>query len=278
MRQLRKVYLTVDLEEWYHLDYLKDFDLKGSRVEVIPRIFDFLDMLDRYGVKATFFVVAEIAEKNADILREIVERGHVIGSHGLDHELLSLKSNDTFREEIRKSKEILERVAGCSVEGYRASCFSMDRDKLDLAAAAGFRFDSSKIRFKQHPLYRDLDLTGFEPVDDLVYSRGWFAEYEIPTLEIGKYSLPISGGGYVRLFPFWLLRLLIRAYEKRHSSFLLYLHPFELTDVKLPLPKALGAATKFRALVGRKRNLKKIEKLIVLFQKQGARFETMSGR
>lgn len=172
-------------------------------------------------------------------------------------------------------RTVSEQAAGAPVRGYRASCFTMERDKLDALRDMGFSYDSSKIRFAQHPLYRNLDLSGFEQADDLVYVDGDFAEYEIPTLEILGYSIPISGGGYLRLFPFWMLRILLALYAKKHENFTIYAHPFELTALKLPLPKELGFATRFRCLVGRKRNLKKLRKVIRWLKKRGARFTTL---
>ena len=274
---MKNVFLTVDLEEWYDLEYLKDFDLKSSGVQVIPRIIDFLDLLDSLEVKATFFVVAESAEANADIIREIVRLGHAVGCHGLDHRLLYEKSDECFYEEIVKAKRIIERVARRPVVGYRASCFSMEREKLELTRMAGFLLDSSKIIFDQHPLYRNLDLRGFENKDDLIFCDGDFYEFEIPTLKVLKYSIPISGGGYLRLFPFFLLKLLIKKYELKHNNFLIYIHPFELTDVSLPLPEKLGASAKLRCLIGRRRNLEKLKKLIELLKSGGAEFKTLEG-
>jgi polysaccharide deacetylase family protein (PEP-CTERM system associated) len=234
-------------------------------------------MLDELGVKATFFAVAEHTEKNADIIREIVRRGHEIACHGLDHKLLYEKGDETFREEIAEAKRILERVARRPVIGYRASCFSMDRGKLELLRKAGFLYDSSKITFAQHPLYRYLDLIGFEKVDDLIYRDGEFFEFEIPTLKIQKYSVPISGGGYLRLFPFSLLKALINKYELRHENFLIYVHPFELTAMNLPMPGGLKAASRLRCLIGRKRNLKKLRKLILHLKSKGGEFRTLGG-
>ena len=272
---MKHAWLTVDLEEWYHLDYLKGYPCRESRVRVVPQIFDFLDMLDEEGVKVTFFCVAEIAAENAGILREILRRGHAIGCHGLDHELLTNKDLDTFVEETRRARDMIEAAAGARVTGYRASCFTMERDKLEALRELGFTYDSSKIRFAQHPLYRNLDLAGFERPDDLVYREGDFTEYEIPTLELMDYSIPISGGGYMRLFPFWLLRMLLSLYERKHENFTIYVHPFELTALPLPLPEGLGRATRFRCLVGRKRNLKKLRKVIRWLKKRGARFTTL---
>ena len=272
---MKNTYITVDLEEWYELDYLKNYDLSDSGVRVVPKMTGFLDLLDKYDIKATFFIVSKIADANAEMIREIAKRGHCIACHGYDHRLLYDKSCEEFREEVKKAKEIIENISGTEVNGYRSACFSLERDKLDVLIEEGYKFDSSKILFKQHPLYRNLDLTGFSDVDDLVYKNGDFFEYEIPTLEIAKYSLPISGGGYLRLFPYLLIKFLIKQYEKKHSNFIMYLHPFELTDIKLPLPEDLGAVTKFRCLVGRKNNLKKIEKIIKLLKKNNTVFDTL---
>lgn len=272
---MKRAWLTVDLEEWYHLDYLDKQACMDTGVRVVPDLFEFLDMLDEEAVRATFFCVAEIAEENADILMEILRRGHALGCHGLDHVRLTEKSPEQFQEETRRAKAILENVTGRPVTGYRASCFTLERDKLEVLRALGFTYDSSKIRFAQHPLYRNLDLTGFDQPDDLVYVDGDFSEYEIPTLDIGKYSLPISGGGYMRLFPFWLLRILLRLYEKRHDNFTIYIHPFELTRRRLPLPECVGCKTRFRCLVGRGHNLKKLRRVIRFLKKRGARFDTL---
>ena len=272
---MNRAFLTVDLEEWYHLDYLKGYNCRETGVRVAPRIFDFLDMLDDEGVKVTFFCVGEIADENAGLLRELLRRGHALGCHGLDHELLTNKTLEQFIDETRRAKAMIEAAAGRPISGYRASCFTMERDKLDALKELGFCYDSSKIRFAQHPLYRNLDLTGFDNPEDLVYTRDGFAEYEIPTLELFGYSLPISGGGYMRLFPFWLLRLLLGLYAKKHENFTIYVHPFELTGMALPLPKGLSAMTRFRCLVGRRRNLKKLRRVIRWLKKRSARFVTL---
>ena len=272
---MKHAWLTVDLEEWFHLDYLDKQTCMATGVRVMPDLFDFLDMLDEEDVKATFFCVAEVAEENADILMELLRRGHALGCHGLDHTRLTDKSVEQFTEETIRARAMLERVTGHAINGYRASCFTMERDKLEALRALGFTYDSSKIRFAQHPLYRNLDLTGFDNPDDLVYVNGDFSEYEIPTLRLGGYSLPISGGGYMRLFPFWMLRILLGMYERQHENFTIYVHPFELTARKLPLPDDVGIKTKFRCLVGRKGNLKKLRRVIRHLKKRGARFETL---
>jgi polysaccharide deacetylase family protein (PEP-CTERM system associated) len=271
---MKYAYLTIDLEEWYDLDYLKKYDLDKS-VEVIPEIIDFLDLLDELQIKATFFVLADVVNRNADVLREIVRRGHAIGCHGYDHELLYKKDNKQFINEVVKAQEVISETVNYNVSGYRAACFSMERDKLDSIAKDGYQYDSSYIKFEQHPLYKNLDLSDFEKIDDLVYRKDNFFEYEIPTLKIGKYSVPVSGGGYLRLFPYWIINYLIKMYAKQQSNFLLYLHPFELTSKSLPLPKEISWKEHFRVSVGRRQNVKKLKKVIKLLKSMGAEFRTL---
>jgi polysaccharide deacetylase family protein (PEP-CTERM system associated) len=273
---MKNVFLTIDIEEWYHLDYLKKYNISRDGVETVPKIFDFLDILDKLNIRATFFVLAELAHKYADIIRDIWDRGHEIGCHGLNHELLYNKTDQEFEKEVIEARTILNKVLGKDVvKGYRASCFSMDRSKLNILNKCGYIFDSSYIKFAQHPLYGHLDLSGYEKVDDLIYVNDGFYEFEIPTLDMGKYNLPMSGGGYLRLFPLPLIKILLNKYGTEHDNFLLYIHPFELTNVKLPFQQEVHFKDKFRASVGRHSNLKKIEKILMELIKKGAEFRTM---
>lgn len=273
---MKKAYLTIDIEEWYHLDYLKKYDLNKNEVETIPEIFSFLDMLDELKIKATFFTLGEIAHKYADILNDIKDRGHVIGCHGLDHDLLYNKTDEEFKQQVLRAKEIIDNVLGEeTVKGYRASCFSMERNKLDILEEIGFEYDSSYISFSEHPLYGELDLGGYDNVDDLIYKKGNFYEIEIPTYKIGRFNIPISGGGYLRLFPYSVISSLIKKYLSKHDNFLIYLHPFELTNIPLSLPKEVKFKDKFRASIGRKNNLKKLEKIIKLLLNEGVQFTTI---
>lgn len=271
----KKIFLTVDIEEWYHLDYLKKYKLDKDKLETIPKMHQFLDMLDRLNIKATFFTLGEIAEKHSEILKDIQSRGHAIGCHGLDHELLYNKRDLEFKKQIIKAKKILESILGKdTIKGYRASCFSMDRKKLEILKQCGYKYDSSYICFAQHPLYGKMNLEDFEKIDDLIYKQEDFFEFEIPTFKFWKFNIPISGGGYLRLFPYQVISILIKKYLKKHNNFVFYLHPFELTEEKLPFPKDISIKDRFRASVGRKGNLKKLEKILKMLIKNGAEFYT----
>lgn len=260
---MKKAMLTVDIEEWYHLEYLDSVEEDRQRVKMVPAVLNLLDLLDEYSIKAVFFVLADIAEEYFDILCEIKDRGHEIGCHGYDHRLLHEMSDEEFSYKAREAKEKLEKLLGKGiVKGYRASCFSLNRSKLDVLKNLGYVYDSSYIRFAEHPLYGEIDMRGYAREQSLVYSNSGFYEFEIPTLRIFGRNIPISGGGYLRLFPVVVTKALIRKFFKENDNILFYLHPFELTERKIPFSPGIGVKSVFRASVGRKKNMKKLKKII----------------
>jgi len=260
---MKKAMLTVDIEEWYHLEYLDSVEEDRQRVKMVPAVLNLLDLLDEYSIKAVFFVLADIAEEYFDILCEIKDRGHEIGCHGYDHRLLHEMSDEEFSYKAREAKEKLEKLLGKGiVKGYRASCFSLNRSKLDVLKNLGYVYDSSYIRFAEHPLYGEIDMRGYAREQSLVYSNSGFYEFEIPTLRIFGRNIPISGGGYLRLFPVVVAKALIRKFFKENDNILFYLHPFELTERKIPFSPGIGVKSVFRASVGRKKNMKKLKKII----------------
>jgi polysaccharide deacetylase family protein (PEP-CTERM system associated) len=275
---MKNVWVTVDVEEWYHLEYMRQYIDETGSFRVVPLMKEFLKKLDELNIKATFFILGELAEDNSQMLKEIASKGHTIGCHGFDHDLLYNKSNKEFEEQVTKAKQILEKVTGSKVEGYRASCFSMEDEKLEILEKIGFKYDSSFIKFEQHNLYRMLKMTGFKKVESLIHLKDNFHEIEIPTVKVLKFNIPISGGGYIRLFPLWLLKLLLKKYQKTEENFLLYLHPFELTNATIPTPYRAPLKNKIRMNIGRRNNLNKIVKLLEYLKKEGASFSTMSER
>lgn len=257
-------FFTLDLEEWYHLDYLSS-SIKEHDVKFINRMDEFFDILKKYNIKITVFVLGELAVKYPELIRKISGMGHEIACHGFDHDLLYNKSDDEFKQQVGKAKEELEKITGKKVLGYRASCFSMDRKKLDILKELGFKYDSSFIRFSQHSLYTDLDLNGFNQIDNLVYEKDGFFEFEIPTLPILKYNIPISGGGYFRLFPYFLYSLLFNRFKKGNENFIFYIHPFEVANPEFQL-KGFSFKNKIRFSIGRKKNLNKLNKYFSVYK------------
>jgi len=265
--------LTMDIEDWYHLDYFLDLKLDKT-YSLLDGVEEYLNILNKYGIKSTFFVLGEIAKKIYSTLIKIVLSGHEIACHGLIHKRPILIDIDEFRKQLTSAKDILSNICGEEVIGYRAPTFGLDNARLEIIKSLGFKYDSSRIEFKQHPLYGSLDISSFVKVKQGIYRKNDFFEFEVSTKRISSFQLPISGGGYFRLFPWLVTKYMISSYSKDAELYVFYIHPFELSNKCLPRVDGITLGTKFRANVGRYKVKNRIEKLILLLKSQGYEFYT----
>ena len=268
--------LYMDIEDWYHLDYFR-----GSKVDrkftMLDGLHEYLKILDDYELKTTFFSLGEIANSLKSDLREISQQGHEIAAHGWRHQRPLTMSNDKFDKDITHTKDILEQIVGQEILGYRAPCFSLNRELLGKVEDAGFLYDSSKIDFSNHPLYGGIDTSDFKFVDKNIYSKNDFYEFEVSTLPVLGKPIPISGGGYLRIFPWLVMKKLISSFCKSHNFFVLYIHPFELSTKSDPaLPSNISWSTKKRFSIGRQDVKTKLNHLIKLLKTFDFEFVTFS--
>ncbi len=270
---MRKYFLTLDLEEWYHLEYLKEYkDQINSDQRFVPKVLPFLRKIADEGIYLTVFVLEEVAKDNPDVVREVADMGHEIGCHGKQHELVYELTADEFRKKIGEAKQTLEQIIGKPILGYRAPCFSMENEKLGILWELGFTYDASLIRFREHKLYNVMDMSGFEKLESMIYKQEDKYEFETPTLDILGKSIPISGGGYFRLFPLWLMKYFMKKHWETEDNFIFYIHPFELAVGKLKNGSKAGYKNYFRFQVGRNGLQKKLLKYIKWLQKQDIQF------
>jgi len=180
-----------------------------------------LEVLAEHDTKATFFVVGWTAEQFPDLVKEIVEAGHVIGCHSYLHRKIYTMTPDEFREDTSKAKTILEDISGKPVLGYRAPSYSITKHSLwalDILGELGFTYDSSIFPI-MHDNYGIPDAPRFSyqhPGMNMI-------EYPISTAVLMGRKIPVSGGGYFRLFPYWFTRLASGRSTARsisHSSFI----------------------------------------------------------
>lgn len=235
--------LTVDVEDYFHVSAFSkhidrnDWDRYSCRVEANTRVL--LEMFGQAGVRSTFFVLGWVAERYPDLVREIAAAGHEIACHGYSHELVYRQTPAVFRDESRRSKEILEDIAQRPVRGYRAASYSIIAEStwaLDTLAELGFEYDSS-IFPVHHDRYGMPDAKR-EPHVLKTPAGHSLVEFPLSTFEIGSYRLPISGGGYFRLFPYGFTRYALRRINvKDQLPFIFYLHPWEV-DPQQPRIKA----------------------------------------
>lgn len=242
--------MTIDVEDYFHVAALAgsisrdQWDDMEYRVESSTH--RLLDLLAESSVRATFFVLGWVARRSPGLVRTIQSAGHEIASHGWSHKLVYNQSREEFARETRDSKALLEDITGCAIDGYRASTYSITaRSKwaLDVLCELGFRYDSSIFPIR-HDLYGIPDA----PVRPGVIQTpggGRIVEFPMSVVRLAGIRMPVSGGGYFRLLPYWLTRMgLQKLNELERRPFVFYLHPWEL-DTGQPVVK-VGLLSRFR--------------------------------
>jgi len=222
--------LSFDVEDWFQVENLKSavtraqWDACELRVEANTR--KILALLRETGTHATFFILGWIAERCPELVREIDRDGHEVASHGYAHRLVYDMTPDAFREDLLRSKRILEDIVGKPVLGYRAPSFSITPRNLwalDVLKEAGFQYDSSIFPISMHDRY------GFAGASTrpFVWPNG-LVEIPLAVYPLGRHMLPVAGGGYFRLFPYWYFRRAFTRLNRERRAFTFYLHPWEL--------------------------------------------------
>ena len=222
---------------------------------------NFLDITESNNIKSTIFTVANIAHKLKKDLEWANSNLYEIASHGLTHKRPLTLSKEEFKYEIRQSKLILEDIIQNNIMGFRAPCFSINSELIDLLIENNYAYDSSKIDFKLHPLYGNFTLNDFINVQENIYVKNSFVEFEIPTIKILNKNIPFSGGGYLRLFPLKIIIYFIKQMSILNKPIFFYIHPFELSDREIPTLN-LNFKNQFRMKVGRKQIKEKLDKII----------------
>ena len=266
----------MDVEDWYHLDYFinKNFDRSYSLLDGLDR---YVELLHDFQIPSSFFILSDLAKTLQQKMLELSSFGFDLACHGDDHTRPLLIPSKEFYIRTVAAKNKLEDLIGIPVTGYRASSFSLDRERLDIIRKANFLYDSSKNAFSDHPLYGDIDISGFDTVVPNIYRLGNFFEFEVSTVKIANTNIPISGGGYLRIFPWWLTSNLINRYIKSASFYVLFIHPFELSQRAVPyLDNTVSFSTRMRFGLGRSTTQIKLRKVISLLKREGFYFTTFS--
>jgi len=267
---------SLDIEDWYHLDYFRDKDCNKS-YSFLDGINRFQETIEFHCIPASFFVVGELINVLTETLRNLDMKGHDIAVHGWNHARPITMDPQSFRMDVDRSKKELEDVLGKKVIGYRAPCFSLDRERLNILQEAGFKYDSSRILFGEHPLYKEINLDGFEEMSSNIFRLDDFIEFQVSTLKLGQKHIPVSGGGYLRIFPWVVMKRLLKHYIASYDFYVLYIHPFELSlGQNPPFPSGVTRRNKLRFALGRASVINKLNSLIKLLKGNGFKFTTFS--
>lgn len=273
---MKKAVISIDVEDWYHLEYFKA-KLNDKSQSILEEGTDvFLKIISEEDIKATFFIVGEIISSKIELLRKIINEGHEISGHSYHHIRPLTQSVKDFRRDSRKLLLELKEKLNVSSPGYRAPCFSLNDERLKILRELNYSYDSSKISAGFHPLYGSMSLEKYKKITDNVFSDGTFTEFELPTQSFLGKNVPISGGGYLRILPWFLYKFLLRKYLKGNSTYFFFIHPFELTKKSVLLPKDASFTSRLRFSVGRSKGALRFIKLIKILKEEGFEFTTFS--
>lgn len=226
--------LTVDVEDYFHVAAFApsiprdSWDTRESRVVGNTR--KLLTIFDHFDVRGTFFVLGWVAERYPQLVKDIAAGGHEIACHGYSHRLVYEQLPKEFHQETLRSKSLLEDITGSAVLGYRAASYSIVRESLwatDILAELGFVYDSS-IFPVHHDRYGIPDAPRV-PHRMSTPNGSSIVEWPLATANILGYRLPVAGGGYFRLLPYWLSSWGLASINRREQRpFIFYLHPWEI--------------------------------------------------
>lgn len=246
--------MTIDVEDYYHVEAFQAFVQRKDWDRYEPRVYNntlkILELLARHGIEATFFILGWVAEHTPSVVKEIQTAGHEIASHGYAHQIIYRQTPDEFAEDLRRSLEVIEAITGEPVLGFRAPSFSITKRSLwaiEILQSFGLAYDSSVF-----PILHDIYGIADAPRHPYQIAEG-FWEFPMTTVQVLGKNIPIGGGGYLRIFPYWLTRWGIGKANSTGQPAIVYLHPWEL-DPAHPRIKT-SALNHFRHYA----NLKKME-------------------
>jgi len=231
---------TVDVEDWFHPQNLQSAigqeGWSSCELRIVENTRRLLDVLERFKVEATFFVLGWVAERAPFLVREIDEAGHEIACHGYSHTLLTRMTADSFRSDLERALDVTSPLVGAPIIGYRAPTFTINRATMwaiDVLKDHGMVYDSSVYPIGCHPDYGmpDAPLSIYRHENSLI-------EVPLSCIEILGQCIPCGGGGYFRLFPYPVFKRMLKACNSAGRPVVFYLHPWEIDPdqprVKIP--------------------------------------------
>lgn len=217
--------LTVDVEDWRQSNL--GLPISPWALQNTHRL---LDILGEFDVHGTFFVQTLLAERYPELVRRMAVEGHEIASHGHSHVPLFKLTPAEFAFDLRRSLEILGSLSPDPVVGYRAPFFSIREDtlwSLDILREHGIRYSSSIYPFlgRRYGMAR-LSVRPHQIVDGLV-------EIPLSVVKFAGRKWPVAGGGWLRVWPYWITRKAINRINSEGRPAVVYVHPYELNPEEI---------------------------------------------
>ena len=253
--------LTIDVEDWFHIldsdgaPSIEQWAKLESRI--VHNVEKMLSMLDNFSVKATFFWLGWAAERHKSLVLKCHNSGHEVASHGYAHILAYKVGPKAFKNDLLKSRKLLEDIIGDQVFGFRTAGFGIkDNTKwaFDVIAEAGFQYDSSIFPSTRGHGGMPNSQLGPHIIET---QNGPLIEVPMSAVEVMGKRLNLFGGGYLRVAPQWLIQWGIKKLHKAGHPLIVYVHPREIDPDHPRLP--LSAIRRFKCYVNLKSTMPKLQ-------------------
>ncbi len=256
--------LSIDVEDVDALNFESMAAYRHEKLEsrVRANMEVLLDLFDEYGAKTTLFFLGPVAQQHPDLVRRAQAAGHEIASHGYAHQLVYQQSAEEFRDDVQRSRDILQEITGQPVLGYRAPSWSISRETpwaYEILAELGFEYDASLFPFHTF-LYGD----STAPVAPFTWRWGDRRLHEMPAtvLTLGGRRIPFGGGFYLRALPWLATRVATALTRRQGRPVVFYLHPREIDPHQ---PRfALPWRDRLIAYANLRTTLKKLRRILAL--------------
>tara|TARA_Y100000590_G_scaffold300396_1_gene338703 strand:+ start:593 stop:1429 length:837 start_codon:yes stop_codon:yes gene_type:complete len=237
--------LGIDFEDWYHPELVKPY---VKEIQHEPRMYKgldkIIDLLRKTDTHATFFMVGKLLEDNPEILDKIIDNGHEIAFHTMNHDRIdSTQFKENFQDEIQRFSELTNNKS----KGFRAPTFSLNQKSswiIDELEKTNYKYDSSIVPAKTN-------MYGFPNAEKTPYKisskclekddpDGKIIEFPILITKFLGKKIPAGGGFYLRFLPTKIIKNAIKNYQKNEIPGTFYIHSWELTPEFIPkiaLPK-----------------------------------------
>jgi polysaccharide deacetylase family protein (PEP-CTERM system associated) len=234
--------LSVDVEDWFQVGAFENVIARDAWDSLPLRVSDnvlrVLDLFAEAEVKATFFTLGWVAQRNAELIRRIAGAGHEIASHGWDHARVFTLDRKSFAQDISQAQKALEDASGTQVAGYRAPSFSIDQRTpwaYEVLAEQDYTYSSSVAPITHdHYGWRAAPRFAFSPLPS--HS---LVEIPVTTAILGGRRVAAGGGGFFRVLPYAFSRWAIRQINKRERRpAVFYFHPWEIDPDQPRVPDA----------------------------------------
>lgn len=260
--------MTVDVEDYFQVSAFEGQVGKAQWQNWPLRVEDntlrILDLFAEKEVRGTFFTLGWVAERFPGLIKRIVSDGHEVASHGWEHVRVNTQTPDAFRQDIERTRKLLQDLSGEPVLGYRAASYSIGATESwawTELADAGYRYSSSIVPIR-HDLYGipGAPRFAFNAADDRLL------EIPITTVPLAGRNINCGGGGWFRLFPYAFSRwAMSRVNDVDGQAGIFYFHPWEI-DPEQPRPAGLSARTRFRHYLNLDRTYARLERLLSDFR------------